>query len=39
MPRMGPAPPKICTASDAQNAMICVAWFFSMHISATGLSP
>jgi len=37
--RMKPAPPKICTASEAQNAMVCVAWFFIMQISATGLSP
>src|SRR5581483_863912 len=39
MPRMKPAPPKICTASEAQNAMVRVAWFFIMQISATGLSP
>src|SRR5919109_819818 len=39
MPRMKPAPPKICTASEAQNAMVCVAWFFIMQISATGFSP
>ena len=39
MPRMKPAPPKICTASEAQNAMVCVAMFFIMQISATGFSP
>ena len=39
MPRMKPAPPKICTASEAQNAMVWVAWFFIMQISAIGLSP
>src|ERR1700719_1250352 len=39
MPRIKPAPPKICTASEAQNAMVCVAWFFNMQISATGFSP
>ena len=39
MPRIKPAPPKICTASEAQNAMVCVAWFFIMQISATGFSP
>ena len=36
---MKPAPPKICTASEAQKASVVVAWFFSMQISAIGSSP